>query len=291
MTASSSDSRGSDIDGPIIHSSDGDRRSGTVLVTGGAGTLGSLVVNRLRDHGHAVRVASRRGSGPRDDVEYVSGDLDTGEGVADAVAGVDLIVHCAGAQKGDGEKARQLVDAARREGVRHLVYISVAGADRVPVHSKTDHAMFEYFAQKREGELVIERSGIPFTTLRATQFFTLVYPVAQSVAKLPIVPLPKRMHVQPVAAEEVADRLVALAEGEPAGYVPEFGGPRVYDSHELIRAYLRSVGRRRWIVSVGLPGRAAKAVLHDAIVSTGSERGTATWEDYLAARALEPTAG
>ena len=291
MTASSSDSLGSDIDGPGIHASHGDRRSGIVLVTGGSGTLGALVVDRLRDHGHAVRVVSRRGSGPRDDVEYVSGDLDTGEGVADAVAGVDLIVHCAGAQKGDGEKARQLVEAARREGVRHLVYISVAGADRVPVHSKTDHAMFEYFAQKRVGELVIERSGIPFTTLRTTQFFTLVYPVAQSVAKLPIVPLPKRLHVQPVAAEEVADRLVALAEGEPAGYVPEFGGPRVYDSHELVRAYLRSVGRRRWIVSVSLPGKAAKAVLHDAIVSTGSERGTATWEEYLAARALEPTAG
>jgi uncharacterized protein YbjT (DUF2867 family) len=259
---------------------------GLVLVTGGAGTLGSLIVDRLRDRDHAVRVVSRRGSGPRDDVEYVAGDLDTGDGVADAVAGAHVVVHCAGSQKGDGEKARQLVTAARDAGVRHIVYISVAGADRVPVRSRIDHAMFEYFAQKREGELAIERSGIPFTTLRATQFFTLVYPVAQSVAKLPIIPLPKRMHVQPVAAEEVADRLVALAEGEPAGYVPEFGGPRVHDAHELIRAYLRSVGRRRWIVSVGLPGKAAKAVLHDAIVSTGSERGTATWEDYLKARAL-----
>lgn len=261
---------------------------GLVLVTGGAGTLGSLVVDRLRERGRSVRVVSRRGSGPRDDVEYVAGDLETGEGVADAVAGVDVVVHCAGSQKGDGEKARRLVAAAKQAGIRHLVYISVAGADRVPVHSRTDHAMFEYFAQKREGELVIERSGIPFTTLRATQFFTLVYPVAQSVAKLPIVPLPKRMHVQPVAAEEVADRLVALAEGEPAGYVPEFGGPRVYNTHELIRAYLRSVGRRRWIVSVGLPGKAAKAVLHGAIVSKGQERGTATWEEYL--HALEPAA-
>ncbi|GAB3807475.1 NAD(P)H-binding protein [Humibacter antri] len=272
-------------------SSDSDRPSRIVLVTGGAGTLGALVVDRLRERGHAVRVVSRRGSGPRADVEYVSGDLETGEGVADAVAGVDVVVHCAGSQKGDGDKARQLVGAARRAGIRHLVYISVAGADRIPVHSKTDHAMFEYFAQKREGELVIERSGIPFTTLRATQFFTLVHQVAQSAAKLPIVPLPKRMHVQPVAAEEVADRLVALAEGEPAGYVPEFGGPRVYATHELIRAYLRSAGRRRWIVSVGLPGKAAKAVLHGAIVSTGEERGTATWEEYLRARVLERAAG
>jgi uncharacterized protein YbjT (DUF2867 family) len=265
--------------------------TGLVLVTGGAGALGSLVVDRLRERGHAVRVVSRRGSGPRGDVEYVAGDLESGQGVAEAVAGVDIVVHCAGSQKGDGEKARHLVKAAGEARVRHLVYISVAGADRIPVHSKTDHAMFEYFAQKREGELVIERSGIPFTTLRATQFFTLVYPVVESAAKSPIMPLPRRMRVQPVAAEEVADRLVALTEGAPAGYVPEFGGPQVYNTHELVRGYLRSTGRRRWIVSVGLPGAAAKAVLNDAILAHSDERGTATWEEYVRARkAAVPTA-
>jgi uncharacterized protein YbjT (DUF2867 family) len=265
-----------------------DSRQGLVLVTGGAGTLGSLVVDRLREHGRTVRVVSRRGSGPRDDVEYVSGDLDSGAGIAEAVAGVDTIVHCAGSQKGDGEKARHLVDAARAAGVRHVVYISVVGADRVPVESRTDHAMFEYYAQKREGELVIERSGIPFSTLRATQFFSLVHLVAQSLSRSPIIPLPKRMRVQPVAAEEVADRLVQLAEGAPAGYVPEFGGPRVYGTHELMRSYLRSAGKRRWMLSVGLPGKPAKAVLHDAIITEGGDRGTGTWEEYL--RSREPAA-
>lgn len=258
--------------------------TGLVLVTGGAGTLGSLVVDRLRGHGRAVRVVSRRGAGPRDDVEYVAGDLDTGKGVADAVAGVDTVVHCAGSQKGDGQKAHNLVSAARKAGVRHLVYISVAGADRIPVRSRADHAMFEYFAQKREGEIAIEGSGIPFTTLRATQFFELVLPVAESVAKLPVVPLPKKMRVQPIAAAEVADRLVELAEGAPAGYVPELGGPRVYTTHELIRGYLKAEGRHRWVMSVGLPGGAAKAVSHDAIISNGEVRGTQTWEQFLERR-------
>ncbi|GAB3394027.1 NAD(P)H-binding protein [Humibacter soli] len=261
-----------------------DSGTGLVLVTGGAGTLGSLVVELLRRHGHPVRVVSRRGTGPRDDVEYLKGDLDTGEGIQDAVAGVATVVHCAGSQKGDGDKARNLVAAARTAGVRHLVYISVAGADRIPVHSRADHAMFEYFAQKREGELAIESSGIPFTTLRATQFHTLAFVVAEAAAKLPVIPLPKRMRVQPVAAEEVAERLVALAEGEPAGYVPEFGGPEVHTSHELERAYLKRVGKRRWIVSIGLPGKGAKAVLSDAILSNGAERGVQTWEQYLQGR-------
>ncbi|MGA0567497.1 SDR family oxidoreductase [Rathayibacter sp. KR2-224] len=260
-----------------------------ILVTGGAGALGSLVVDRLRERGHRVRVVSRRGTGQRDDVEYVSGDLDTGEGVADAVAGAGIVVHCAGSQKGDGEKARRLVEAARTAGVRHIVYVSVAGANRIPVKSKTDHAMFEYFAQKREGELVIERSGIPFTTLRATQFDTLVFPVMQSMAKLPVIPLPKRMRVQPVAADEVADRLVALAEGSPAGYVAEFGGPRVYTTHELMRSYLRQAGLRRWVISVRLPGKAARAVQHDAILSNGPVRGEGTWEQYLQRKLAVPS--
>lgn len=260
------------------------RSAGLVLVTGGAGTLGSLVVELLRRRGHPVRVVSRRGSGPRDDVEYLKGDLETGEGVRDAVAGVTTVVHCAGSQKGDGDKARNLVVAARAAGVSHLVYISVAGADRIPVRSRADHAMFEYFAQKREGELAIESSGIPFTTLRATQFHTLAFVVAEAAAKLPVIPLPKRMRVQPVAAEEVAERLVALAEGEPAGYVPEFGGPEVHSTHELERAYLKRAGKRRWIVSIGLPGKGAKAVLSDAILSNGAERGVQTWEQYLEER-------
>lgn len=259
-------------------------RPGLVLVTGGSGTLGTLVVDRLREHGHAVRVVSRRGAGPRSDVEYVTGDLDTGAGVEDALAGVITVVHCAGSQKGDGDKARRLVAAARTAGVQHIAYISVAGADRIPVRSRVDHAMFEYFAQKREGEIVIEESGIPFSTLRATQFHTLAFTVAEFAAKSPVIPLPKKMRVQPVAVEEVADRLVALAEGEPAGYVPEFGGPEAHSTHELERAYLRRAGKRRWIVSIGLPGAGAKAVSHDAILSTGAERGVQTWEQYLDAK-------
>ena len=78
-----------------------------ILVTGGTGTLGKLVVPRLREAGAKVRVLSRQArEGPAGDVEYVRGDLDTGAGIDAAVAGAEVIVHCAGAQKGDGDKAR-----------------------------------------------------------------------------------------------------------------------------------------------------------------------------------------
>jgi uncharacterized protein YbjT (DUF2867 family) len=113
-----------------------------ILVTGGTGTLGRLVVQRLRDAGYEVRVLSRRSRQDEDGVEFVTGDLATGEGVDAAVAGTGIVLHCAGGPKGDGDKARHLVRAASRVEVRHLVFISVVGADRVPLASGLDRAMF-----------------------------------------------------------------------------------------------------------------------------------------------------
>src|SRR5262249_23832396 len=141
-----------------------------ILVTGGTGTLGRLVVARLRDDGDDVRVLSRRARERVEGIEFVTGDLATGEGIEAAVEGTGIILHCAGGAKGDEDKARHLVRAASRAGSRHLVYISVVGAGRIPVVSAIDRAMFGYFAAKRAAEQVIADASLPWTTLRATQF-------------------------------------------------------------------------------------------------------------------------
>ena len=169
--------------------------SSTILVTGGTGTLGRLVVPRLRDAGGKVRVLSRRAREVADGVEFVPGDLDTGEGIDAAVAGTEVIVHCAGSQKGDGDKARTLVRAASRAGAPHLVNISVVGADRIPVTSQVDRAMFGYFGAKLDAEQVIAGSGLPWTTLRATQFYDLLLMVARPMARLPVIPVPGQRQV------------------------------------------------------------------------------------------------
>src|SRR5437899_2073150 len=97
--------------------------SSLILVAGGTGTLGRLVVPRLRDAGRQVRVLSRSSRpGERPGIEFVTGDLATGEGTEAAVAGAEVIVHCAGSNKGDEDKTRNLVRAAARAGTRHLVY-------------------------------------------------------------------------------------------------------------------------------------------------------------------------
>ena len=94
-----------------------------ILVTGGTGTLGRLVVRRLRDAGCNVRVLSRRSHVAEDGIQFVTGDLARGEGIEAAVEGTEIIVHCAGSPKGDEDKALNLVRAAAWAGAPHLVYI------------------------------------------------------------------------------------------------------------------------------------------------------------------------
>jgi uncharacterized protein YbjT (DUF2867 family) len=259
------------------------------LVTGGTGTLGRLVVPRLRDAGAEVRVLSRRPHEPGDGVQFAVGDLATGEGLDAAVDGIGTIVHCAGSAKGDHDKARHLVRAAARAGARHLGFISVVGADRIPVGSGLDRAMFGYYAAKRAAEQVVADSGLPWTTLRATQFHDGILLTVRQLARLPVLPVPAGFRFQPVDASEVAARLVELALGPPAGLVPDLGGPRVYGMAELVRGYLRARGRRRLLVPVRLPGKAARAFRAGANLAPDRAVGRRTWEEFLAERVRSPT--
>src|SRR5579864_2355140 len=222
--------------------------NGLIVVTGGTGGLGRRVVARLRDRGRNVRVLSRHSRDQHEGVEYMAGDLVTNQGVAEAISGAEIVVHCAGLGKikEDTAQAQNLVAVAKRFGVRHLVGISVVGAERVPVRSAVDRSMFAYFASQRAKELVIEKSGLPWTNLRATQFHDgFILAMVQAMSKMPIVPVPSGTRFQPVDADEVAEALVELVLGAPVGHAPDLAGPKIYDSESLLRSYLVAIGTRR----------------------------------------------
>jgi uncharacterized protein YbjT (DUF2867 family) len=240
-------------------------------------------VRRLHEAGHEVRVLTRGHGESESRARFVTGDLLTGAGVAEAVEGVDTIVHCAGSNRGDEVGTRNLVAAARQSGRPHLVYISVVGADRVPVSSAVDRMMFSYFAMKRQAEQVVAESGLPWTTLRATQFYELLFKVAEALAKLPIVPVASGASFQPVDSADVAERMVELALGPPSGLVPDIAGPRAYRMAELMRSYLEAAHRRRLLVPLWLPGKAARAVRDGAVIAPNRAVGKRTWEEFLAA--------
>jgi uncharacterized protein YbjT (DUF2867 family) len=265
-------------------------KDGLILVTGGTGTLGRQVVPRLLAAGAKVRILSRQPQKPRDGVEAVTADLLKNEGVEAAVAGATTILHCAGASKGDDEATRNLVRAASRVGRPHVIYISVIGADRVPLKSALDRAMFGYFGFKLGAERAIAESGLPWTTLRAAQFHDLMLMVAQGMAKVPVIPVPAGFRFQPVETAEVAARLVELTLGAPAGLVPDLAGPRIYTMAELIRSYLRLRRQRRWLLPLPMIGNAARAFRAGANLAPDRAVGQRTWEAFLAER-VSATAG
>jgi uncharacterized protein YbjT (DUF2867 family) len=223
-----------------------------ILVTGGTGVLGRQIVRRL-DGTTGVRVLSRSG-GEITGARVLRGDLDTGEGLRTAVDGADVIVHAATSGL-DLRKPVHDIEAARRlltaiPGRPHLVYISIVGVDAIP---------YPYYRAKLAVEKMIEESGLPWTILRATQFHELVAMMLSLLAKAPVAIVPRGVKVQPVDSGEVADRLVELARGAPAGRVPDMGGPRVERTEDLMRAYLRAVRRRRPVVRAPIPGRTMAA--------------------------------
>ncbi|MEU6231595.1 NAD(P)H-binding protein [Kitasatospora sp. NPDC047058] len=241
----------------------------TILVTGGTGTLGRLVTERLRADGHDVRVLSRH-SRP------YAVDLREGTGLADAVAGVETIVHCASSPRGgDEQAARHLIDAARAAGVRHLVYISIVGVDRVPL---------SYYRSKLAVEKLVEESGLGWTILRTTQFHDLMLRVVQASAKLPVMLLPAGVADQPIEVAEVATRLAGLATATPAGRVPDMGGPAVRPFPELARAYLDATGRRRPLLNVRLAGGTYRALRAGGHLTPERAVGRVTFEQFLAER-------
>jgi uncharacterized protein YbjT (DUF2867 family) len=253
----------------------------TILVTGGTGVLGRLVVERLSTRAD-VRVLSRRGT-PIQGAEVIRGDLETGDGLGTALTGVDVIVHAASVgsevrkPKRDIEAARRLLGAVDGLDDRpHLVYISIVGVDAIP---------YGYYEVKLAVERMIEESGLPWTTLRTTQFHDLVVMMLSMLARGPVAVVPRGIRVQPVDAGEVADRLVELALAEPAGRVPDMGGPRVEHVEDLMRAYLTVAHRRRPIVRLPIPGRIAAAYRAGHHLAPANATGVRTFTDDLLDRA------
>jgi uncharacterized protein YbjT (DUF2867 family) len=148
--------------------------------------------------------------------------------------------------------------------------------------------MFGYFGAKFRAEQIVADSGLPWTTLRATQFHELILMAVRQIARLPVIPVPSGFRFQPVDAGDVAARLVELALGTPAGRVPDIGGPRVYRMADLVRGYLRASGKRRPILPVPIPGKAARALREGANLTPDRAVGSRTWEDFLAAGVGSP---
>ncbi|WP_026536063.1 SDR family oxidoreductase [Arthrobacter sp. H14] len=213
----------------------------TILVTGGTGGLGWPTVEQLNAPGRDVRVLSRK-PGPG---RYV-GDLGTGSGLAAALDGVDTVLHLA-TSRGikDSAQTRVLLSAARAADIRHIIYISIVGVEKIP---------YFYYRNKVECERLISESDIPWTILRATQFHHFVGGFFRSQRRLPAL-FSLDVPDQPIAVEEVAARLVELTGASPAGRVPDIGGPECLPLSELGRQWQLAHGTKKRQWTLHIPGK------------------------------------
>ncbi len=245
-----------------------------VLVTGGTGRLGRSVVGLLVDAGHDVRVLARRQRDPLPEVTFFLGDLRRSEGIDSAARGAGVIINCATSTKGDAEMTRNLMTAAARASSPHVVQPSIVGIDAMTA--------WGYVKRKLEVERIVEDSGVPWTILRVTQFYSYCFENSRKLAKFPLVaPVPGGFRVQPVDSVEVAARLVELALGAPAGRAPDMSGPEVSTWKDLFTSYLAAARQRKLVIPVPVPG--SKAVRNGALLPPPDHtEGTRTWDEFLA---------
>ncbi len=233
-----------------------------ILVTGGTGGLGRPTVEALLAAKHDVLVLSREGGDGR-----VVGDLTSGEGLADALQGIHTIVHLATTRSTkDPAQTRVLLEAAREAGVSHIVFISIVGVDRVP---------YFYYRDKVVSETLIEGSGIPFTILRATQFHDFLGGFLSLQRRLPVL-FALNIPIQPIAVEEVAQRLVELVAGAPAGRVADIGGPETRSMREFAAQWQTARGTNKPVWIMRIPGKTIGAFKagHHTTVLPGYGTGT-----------------
>lgn len=243
-----------------------------IVVIGGTGLIGSKVVSNLRQKGHEVAAAA-----PGTGVNTITGD-----GVAEAVAGVQVAIDVANAPDfSDGAvmsffktSGRNLMDAEKAAGVRHHIALSVVGADRLPDSG--------YLRAKLAQEELIEASGIPYTIIRATQFFEFVGGIAQSATDGQTVRL-SPAYLQPVASDDVAALVAKVATMAPVNGVIELAGPERIGLDDLVRRYFAAKHDPRKVVT-DIHARYFGAQLNDKSLTPGNNPhiGSTSFETWLA---------
>ena len=248
-----------------------------IVVIGGSGLIGTKLVNRLRQKGHAVVAAS-----PNSGVNTI-----TGEGLAEALAGAQVVVDLANSPSFEDKAAleffetsgRNLLAAEATAGVGHHLALSVVGTDRLPASG--------YLRAKMAQENLIKASGIPYTIVRSTQFFEFIDRIVESGVDGDVIRLSPAL-LQPIAADDVADAMADAALGAPVNGTIEIAGPEPVPLDKLARKLLNANGDRREIIA-DVHARYYGTELNDRSLTPGDHPrlGSIRFEDWLSRSILQ----
>jgi uncharacterized protein YbjT (DUF2867 family) len=242
-----------------------------IVIIGGSGLIGKKLVKNLRQRGHEVVAAS-----PSSGVNTL-----TGEGLAEALAGASVVVDVANSPSFEDNavleffetSGRSLLAAEAAAGVGHHIALSVVGTDRLLASG--------YFRAKMAQENLIKASAIPYTIVRATQFFEFVGAIAQSATDGQTVRLPPTL-MQPIVSDDVAAALAEIAVAEPLNGTVELAGPEPIRTDELIRRFLSANRDARKVTTDVHAGYFGTAVNDQSLTPGDNPRlGPTRFEDWL----------
>jgi uncharacterized protein YbjT (DUF2867 family) len=255
-----------------------------IAVIGGNGVAGRAAAAEAVRRGHQVRVVGRhRPADPLPGTEFARADATTGDGLDDALRGVDAVVDCANVMSQNERKAtdffvavtRHLTAAGAAAGVKRHVVLSIVGIDEVPL---------PYYRAKLAHERAAREGSVPVTVVRATQFHDFPRQVMTMTAKGPLALVP-RIPVQSVSTADVAAVLIDAAEyadGAGAPDLVQVGGPERRDLVDLARRTLRAQHRRVMVVPLPVPGRTGRAMRAGGLLPKDGRQGKEPFDDWLA---------
>lgn len=255
-----------------------------ILVTGGTGHLGRDLVPALTGAGHAVRLLARKAGQDRS-VEWAPGDLATGDGIDEALRGIDTVIHAATlspiARRGmrlvdffsspssvDIDGTRHLLAAAQRSGVSHFIFVSIVGLE---------FSTLPYSRVKLAGERLVRKSSVPWSVIAATPFYYLLAQMLGRLKWLPVWPLPTSPS-NPVDTRDVARYLAEAVTDGKRGVRPAIGGPDTMPFSDFARQYRDALGLRRLVLPLPI-GR--KMSFKMGLVETAERLGERTWKAWL----------
>lgn len=248
-----------------------------IVVIGGAGLIGAQTVEILRKNGHDVVAAS-----PRFGVNAV-----TGEGLSQAVAGAEVVVDLSNSPNWEDtavmeffdKSTRNLLEAEEKAGVKHHVALSVVGTDGLQESG--------YFRAKLVQEKLIEGGKVPYTIVRATQFFEFLGQIAEQGADGQTVKVPDA-NLHPIAAADVAEAMAETAVAAPANAIVDIAGPEKGRFSDLIGKYLKAKNDNREIVSAKDMKYFGVSLKDDSLCPLGKAKlGTTRLEDWMRKSAVK----
>ena len=256
-----------------------------IAVAGGTGTAGRMVVAELVRRGFEARALSRHNPEADDpqrvkDAQYFQTDVRTGNGLEEALAGVDAVIETLDGKTGAAlralpETSRTLLRAAQAAGIGRAVLLSIVNSD------KSDYG---YYKVQAERASLYRNAGFETTVVYATQFHDLIDSIFASGARIGLIPAFRGVSFQPIATADAATALVDAAVGQPHTESVTVGGPEVLSMQQLARQWKASGRGRGLIVPVPLPGSFGRFLRSGQNLVPDRSYGGVTFQDWLAAR-------